>query len=211
MGLPGTVPSDAPQLAQSLREGVAALPFFFFSLPLTGEVSVRPPPLPIPPPPPPPLPPEAVAICDCITARLYPLHSWTSESFVSCEESSALRPQDTQLAKKLQLWSGCQSIINCNFRPPQCSAKCLRAAGEHIVISALHTRSCSIFCWTFWPPGTRALSFPGVSTLSGGHGADLFRGPRVRTGLSTPATPRHCDSRAAYRGIVLTRGARSDP
>ena len=32
MGLPGTVPSDAPQLAQSLREGVAAAPFFFFFL-----------------------------------------------------------------------------------------------------------------------------------------------------------------------------------
>ena len=32
MGPPGTVPSDAPQLAQSLREGVAALPFFFFAL-----------------------------------------------------------------------------------------------------------------------------------------------------------------------------------
>ena len=59
------MPSGAPQLAQSLREGVAALPFFFFSLPLTGEVSVRPPPLPLPLPPP-PLPPEVVAICDCL-------------------------------------------------------------------------------------------------------------------------------------------------
>ena len=28
--MPGMVPSDAPQLAQSLREGVAAAPSFFF-------------------------------------------------------------------------------------------------------------------------------------------------------------------------------------
>ena len=29
-GVPATVPSGAPQLAQSFREGVAAAPFFFF-------------------------------------------------------------------------------------------------------------------------------------------------------------------------------------
>ena len=29
MGTPGTVPSEAPQFAQSLREGVAPPPFFF--------------------------------------------------------------------------------------------------------------------------------------------------------------------------------------
>ena len=37
MGLPGTVPSDAPQLAQSLREGVAALPFFLLVLVVQGD------------------------------------------------------------------------------------------------------------------------------------------------------------------------------
>ena len=51
------VPSDAPQLAQSLREGVAALPFFFLVLVVGSggpSSSVR-------PPPPPPLPPPMCA------------------------------------------------------------------------------------------------------------------------------------------------------
>ena len=70
VGLPGRDPSEAPQLAQSRREGTLAraafFPDAFFLDFLAGVLSAR------PPPPPPDEPPPPRIVCESIVSEAAP-------------------------------------------------------------------------------------------------------------------------------------------